>query len=73
MNGIEISVNGLLNQLSGPDFFDREEAVKQLAGIDADESVAGLVMALEDEDRGIRDLAAAILEATGSLAEMNNG
>ena len=53
-----ISIGELLKQLSSPDFFEREEAVKQLAEIHEDEAVAGLIMALEDEDRGIRELAA---------------
>ncbi|MCK5127728.1 MAG: HEAT repeat domain-containing protein [candidate division Zixibacteria bacterium] len=65
MPGIEVSLDALLNQLSSPDFFEREDAVKQLNEIDADEATAGLVMALEDEDRGIRELAADILVKQG--------
>jgi len=65
MPSIEISIGDLLNQLSSPDFFEREEAVKQLATINMDEAVAGLVMALEDEDRGIRELASEYLVSMG--------
>lgn len=65
MPDVKISIDELLNQLSSPDFFEREEAVKQLGTIDADEAVAGLVMALEDEDRGIRELAADCLVNQG--------
>lgn len=65
MPNVELSVGDLLNQLSSPDFFEREEAVKELAQIREDEAVAGLVMALEDEDRGIRELAAENLVKIG--------
>ena len=65
MPGIDVTIDELLNQLSSPDFFEREEAVKRLSRIDADESVAGLVMALEDEDRGIRELASNSLVQQG--------
>ncbi|MEE9441162.1 MAG: HEAT repeat domain-containing protein [candidate division Zixibacteria bacterium] len=58
MPKIEVSVEDLLNQLSSPDFFEREEAVKQLGQMSEDSAIAGLVLGLEDEDRGIRELAA---------------
>ncbi len=59
MPGIDLSIDALLNQLSSPDFFEREEAVKHLSDVkNSDEAIAGLVMALEDDDRGIRELAA---------------
>jgi HEAT repeat protein len=58
MPGKESIINDLLNQLASPDFFEREDAVRQLGGLQQEEAIAGLVMALEDEDRGIRELAA---------------
>ncbi len=51
----------LLTRLQSPDFYEREEAVRNLGSYDADEAVAGLVMALEDPDMGIRELAADLL------------
>ncbi len=51
-------VGELLNQLQSPDYFLREDAVRELATCDKDEAVAGLVLALEDPDLGIRELAA---------------
>ncbi len=51
----------LLTRLRSPDFYVREEAVRNLGSCDADEAVAGLVMALEDSDMGIRELAADLL------------
>lgn len=54
----EVSVDELLNQLSSSDFFEREEAVMRLGQMNEDSAIAGLVLALEDEDRGIRELAA---------------
>ncbi|MEZ5359467.1 MAG: HEAT repeat domain-containing protein [Candidatus Zixiibacteriota bacterium] len=65
MPDVKMSIDDLLNQLSSPDFFEREEAVKQLGQMDADEAIAGLVMALEDDDRGIRELAADCLVKQG--------
>lgn len=65
MPDVKSSINELLNQLSSSDFFEREEAVKLLAGINQDTAIAGLVIALEDEDRGIRELAADNLVGIG--------
>ena len=69
MNEKVDQIGVLLNQLQSPDFYVREEAVKQLSAIDRDEAVAGLVMALEDPDLGIRELAAGcILSIKGQTA-----
>lgn len=51
-------IGDLLCQLQSPDFYERQEAVNELASCDQDEAIAGLVMALEDPDLGIRELAA---------------
>ncbi len=54
-------IGELLCELQSPDFYQREEAVKELGTYQADEAVAGLIMALEDGDLGIRELAAEYL------------
>lgn len=54
-------IGELLAQLQSPDFFAREEAVKELGTFRQDEAVAGLVLAIEDTDLGIRELAADLL------------
>lgn len=51
-------IGGLLARLQSHDFYDREQAVKELAAFQTDEAAAGLVLALEDVDLGIRELAA---------------
>ena len=59
----------LLTRLQSPDFFEREEAVKELSAYNEDEAIAGLVLALEDPDLGIRELAANyIIEIKGETA-----
>jgi len=58
MDSIIDRISELLSQLQSPDFYAREEAVKELGTYDQDEAVAGLIMALEDPDLGIRELAA---------------
>lgn len=54
-------IGELLIQLQSSDFFEREEAVKNLGDCNQDEAVAGLVTALEDPNLGIRELAADFL------------
>ena len=58
MDNVIESVGNLLIKLQSPDFYEREEAVKQLGTFQVDEAVAGLVIAIEDPDLGIRELAA---------------
>jgi len=58
MDNVIESVGELLAKLQSPDFYEREEAVKQLGTFQVDEAVAGLVIAIEDPDLGIRELAA---------------
>ncbi len=53
-----------LAQLQSSDFADREKAVKELATFYGDEAIAGLVLALEDSDPRIRELAADSLGRT---------
>jgi HEAT repeat protein len=66
MSGVEVSAGQLSEKLADPDFFVREEAVRQLAELGTAEAMAGLAMALEDENRGIRDFAAEKLVRIGS-------
>ncbi len=54
-------ITDLLSRLQSPDFYEREEAVRNLGSFREDEAVAGLVMALEDPDMGIRELAGDLL------------
>ncbi len=54
-------IGELLARLQSPDFYEREEAVKELGTYQQDEAVAGLVIAIEDPDLGIRELAANLL------------
>ncbi|PWB68641.1 hypothetical protein C3F09_11245 [candidate division GN15 bacterium] len=54
-------IGELLARLQSPDFYEREEAVKELGTYQEDEAVAGLVIAIEDPDLGIRELAANLL------------
>lgn len=62
-------ISDLLSRLQSPDFYEREEAVRNLGSYNEDEAVAGLVMALEDQDMGIRELAADLLaQMKGSTA-----
>ena len=62
-------IGHLLAQLQSPDFFERDRAVRELGTLSQDEAVAGLVMALEDSDRGIRELSAELLsEMNGEVA-----
>ncbi len=62
-------IGELLSRLQSPDFFEREEAVKELGRYREDEAVAGLVLAIEDADLGIRELAADFLtEIKGETA-----
>jgi len=58
MSNVIDRIGQLLAQLQSPDFYEREEAVKELGTYSEDEAVAGLVLALEDFDLGIRELAA---------------
>ncbi len=58
MSDVAEQIGELLTQLQSPDFFEREEAVKELGVYGEDEAVAGLVLAMEDPDLGIRELAA---------------
>ncbi len=69
MSNIIDHISGLLSQLQSPDFYEREEAVRQLGTFTEDEAVAGLVMAIEDPDLGIRELAADLLsQMKGDIA-----
>ncbi|MDH3892599.1 MAG: HEAT repeat domain-containing protein [candidate division Zixibacteria bacterium] len=61
MNTAVDQIAELLARLQSPDFYEREEAVRNLGSYGEDEAVAGLVMALEDPDMGIRELAANLL------------
>ena len=62
-------ISELLSQLQSPDFYEREEAVRELGNFSEDEAVAGLVLAIEDPDLGIRELAAhQLTERKGELA-----
>ena len=54
-------IGHLLAQLQSPDYYEREEAVKELGTYPENEAVAGLVLAIEDSDLGIRELAADFL------------
>ena len=54
-------IGELLAKLQSPDFYEREEAVKELGTYQQDEAVAGLVIAIEDPDMGIRELASDML------------
>jgi HEAT repeat protein len=58
MSNVAEDIGGLLGKLQSPDFYEREEAVRELATYAEDEAVAGLVLAMEDPDLGIRELAA---------------
>ena len=58
MDTIIDHIGVLLTRLQSPDFFEREEAVKELSTFNEDEAVAGLILALEDPDLGLRELAA---------------
>ena len=61
MSHVVETIGELLSRLQSPDFFEREEAVKELGRYREDEAVAGLVLAIEDADLGIRELAADFL------------
>ena len=61
MESVIDRIGELLSQLQAPDYFAREEAVKELGLYTEDEAVAGLVLAIEDPDLGIRELAADFL------------
>ncbi len=61
MSNVIERIGQLLTSLQSPDFYEREEAVKELGRYTEDEAVAGLVLALEDTDLGIRELAADVL------------
>ena len=62
-------IGELLSLLQSPDFYEREEAVRELGTYNEDEAVAGLVMAMEDPDLGIRELAANLLtQMRGDIA-----
>ncbi|MFH1374467.1 MAG: HEAT repeat domain-containing protein [bacterium] len=61
MSNVIERIGQLLTNLQSPDFYEREEAVKELGRYTEDEAVAGLVLALEDTDLGIRELAADVL------------
>lgn len=61
MNHVVETIGELLSRLQSPDFFEREDAVKELGRYREDEAVAGLVLAIEDSDLGIRELAADFL------------
>lgn len=65
MTQCNMSVKDQLRQLTSPDYFEREEAVRRLGQSGGDDAVAGLVMALEDENRGVRELAADYLTHCG--------
>ena len=65
MSTVVEQIGELLARLQSPDFYDREEAVKELGVRRDEESVAGLVLALEDADPGIRELAAEQLAVIG--------
>jgi HEAT repeat protein len=65
MNTVVERIGELLAQLQSSDFYEREEAVRELGAHGEDEAVAGLVMALEDPDLGIRELAAEQLGRIG--------
>ena len=58
MENVVDQIGELLVRLQSADFYERERAVKELSQRDEDEAVAGLVLALEDQDLGIRELAA---------------
>jgi HEAT repeat protein len=51
-------IGELLTELQSPNYNNREEAVRELSEINHDKAIAGLVIALEDADLGIRELAA---------------
>ncbi len=69
MSSVVERIGELLSRLQSPDFFEREEAVKELGRYREDEAVAGLVLAIEDADLGIRELAADFLtEIKGETA-----
>lgn len=57
MSNVTERIGELLGLLQSPDFYEREEAVKELGQYTQDEAVAGLVLAMEDPDPGIRELA----------------
>jgi len=61
MSDVVDRIEQLLTQLQSTDFYKREEAVKELATYDEDQAIAGLALALEDSDPGIRELAAKML------------
>ena len=61
MSDVTERIGDLLAKLQSPDFYEREEAVRELGTYNQDESVAGLVLAIEDPDLGIRELAANML------------
>lgn len=56
-NAVE-RIGELLSRLQSADFYEREDAVRELGTYNTDEAVAGLVLAIEDPDLGIRELAA---------------
>ena len=61
MSHVVERIGELLSRLQSTDFFEREEVVKELGRYREDEAVAGLVLAIEDADLGIRELAADFL------------
>ena len=58
MNELAVNVGRLLSRLQSPDSKEREEAVHGLGASVCDEAIAGLVLAMEDSDLGIREIAA---------------
>jgi len=58
MDNVVERIGELLAKLQSPDFYERENAVKELGTYNKDEAVAGLIIALEDPDLGIREVAA---------------
>ena len=57
MNNLVERIGELLAKLQSSDYLEREEAVIELGNYDTDEAVAGLVIAIEDPNPGIRELA----------------
>lgn len=72
MNDISQDIEALLDKAQSGNLSERSEAVTMLASSGSEESIAGLVIALEDQDGGVRELAADALsqmhgELTGAL------
>ena len=69
MENVIERIGELLSLLQSSDFYEREEAVRELGNYQQDEAIAGLVMALEDPDLGIREISSEYLGSMkGNLA-----